>query len=152
MTKAERTEQLAASSMFRTDAGHTGYLRAAIGMKRENALLRFVFPAKYWYNTGHEPIPFDFKTGLLTLNKGVKIYLRSIKEVTEPAFRSYGQVTGIERTTDELAKKTGLQTIAAAEELGLDNAVEWLLGVADFFDLGVKKTDEGRNPRILIIW
>ena len=46
MTEAERLEQLTASREFRLDSGGIGYLRAAIGMKRENALLRALFPEK----------------------------------------------------------------------------------------------------------
>jgi hypothetical protein len=152
MARVEEAAQLAASRVFRLDAGHLGYLRAAIGMRRENSLLRFVFPARYWYNTTQEAMPFDFKAGLLTLNEGAKIYLRSVEQGTEPDFQAYALVAAMDKVTDELAKKSGFQTIAGTKNLELDDAVEWVLGVAEFFGLGVKKMDDGKNPRIYIGW
>jgi hypothetical protein len=152
MAREEEAAQLAASRVFRLDAGHLGYLRAAIGMRRENSLLRFVFPAKYWYNATQESMSFDFRTGLLVLNEGAKIYLRSVQQGTEPDFQSYALVSAMDEVTDELAKKSGFQRIASTKNLELDEAVEWLRGVAEFFGLGVKKMDDCRNPRIYIAW
>jgi hypothetical protein len=152
MAQAEEAGQLAASRVFRLDAGHLGYLRAAIGMRRENSLLRFVFPARYWYNTTQDSMPFDFKTGLLTLNEGAEIYLKSVKQGTEPDFQAYAMVAAMDKVTDELAKKSGFQTIASSKDLELDAAVEWLRGVAEFYGLGVKKMEDGKNPRIYIGW
>ena len=152
ISREEEAAQLAASRVFRLDAGHLGYLRAAIGMRRENSLLRFVFPAKYWYNATQDSMPFDFKAGLLTLNEGAKIYLRSVTQGTEPDFQAYSLVAAMDKVTDELARRSGFETIASKKDLELDDAVEWLRGVAEFFGLGVKMMDNGRNPRIYISW
>jgi hypothetical protein len=152
MAQEDEAAQLAASRVFRLDAGRLGYLRAAIGMRRENSLLRFVFPAKYWYNTTQESTPFDFKTGLLTLNEGAKIYLRSVRQSTEPDFQAYALVSAMDKVTDELAKRSGFQRITSTKDLELNDAVEWLRGVAEFFGLGVKKMEDGKNPRIYIAW
>jgi hypothetical protein len=152
MTRQEEMLQLAASRVFRLDAGHMGYLRAAIGMRRENALLRFVFPALYWYNISHEAMPFDFRNGLLALNQGAKVYLRSVKQGTEPEFEAYALVAAMDKATDELARKAGFQTVTSSKDLELNDAMEWLSGVAEFFGLGVKKMDDQKNPRVFIAW
>jgi hypothetical protein len=58
----------------------------------------------------------------------------------------------MDKVTDELARRSGFETIASKKDLELDDAVEWLRGVAEFFGLGVKKMDDARNPRIYISW
>ena len=152
MTRQEKAAQLAASKEFRLDMGHLGYIRAAIGMRRENALLRFIFPAKYWYNINHAPMPFDLKAGLLILNEGAKTYLRSVKYGSEPDFQAYALVAAMDRVTDQVAREQGFEVVSSSKDLELNDAAEWLRAVAEFFGLGMKKMDEGKNPRILIVW
>jgi len=61
MTDSDRQKQYTG---FSIDAGGVGYLRASIGMSTENAVLRALFPEKFWDMT-HEDFekggfPFDF--------------------------------------------------------------------------------------------
>jgi len=152
ITEVEKAVQSAASSECRLNAGHTGYLRAAIGMKRENALLRSIFPARYWYNTGNQALPYDFKTGLLALNGFAKIYLQSVELGTEPNLEGYALVAATDRMTKEMLEKKGCREVASTNDLTLNEAMEWLQELAEFFGLGAKKQIEDKNPRILIAW
>ena len=45
---------------FRIDAGDVGYLRASMGMVRENSFLRALFPEKYWNNNMGKAIRCKF--------------------------------------------------------------------------------------------
>jgi hypothetical protein len=80
MSEDERVAQMSASRAFMMDAGRYGYLRAAIGMKRENALLRSIFPEDYWYNRTGKPLRFDFRAALPVLDSAAKIYIRSVRK------------------------------------------------------------------------
>jgi len=152
ITDLEKAVQTAAAREFALNAGHTGYLRAAIGMKRENALLRSIFPARFWYDTSGRAMPYDFKTGLLALNRLAKVYIRSIETDTEPNLEGYALVTAMDKITKELLAKRGYREVASTNDLTLDEAMDWLKELAEFFGLGAQKQLEGKNPRIFISW
>ena len=152
MSQDERVAQTSASRSFMMDAGKYGYLRAAIGMKRENALLRSIFPADYWYNKTGNAIRFDFRAGLPVLDSAAKIYIRSVEEGTVPGFKDYALVAMMDRVSNERAAKAGFQKVSATEDLGFGEAKLWLQELAEFFQLGTKKQDAGLNPGIYIGW
>jgi hypothetical protein len=54
MTK-EKKEAQTGSMLY---SGNVGYLRASIGMREENALLRNIFPDEYWH--AHKKMAYDF--------------------------------------------------------------------------------------------
>jgi hypothetical protein len=58
----------------------------------------------------------------------------------------------MDKATDELARKAGFQTVTSSKDLELNDAMEWLSGVAEFFGLGVKKMDDQKNSRVFIAW
>jgi hypothetical protein len=152
MTEQERAQQLAASKVFALDAGRIGYLRAAIGMKRESALLRSVFPSNYWYNMTDKALPFDFRARLSVLNAGAKAYIRSVKQGIEPDLEDYALVPAMDRAPNDMAERAGFQRAGGTEDLESDAAKERLLEVAEFFQLGVRKQEAGLNPAVFISW
>jgi hypothetical protein len=152
MTESEKDEQLRASRSFRLDAGGIGYLRAAIGMKRENAFLRAVLPKNYWFNRTRDPIPFDFRKRLSSLASNAKVYLRSAADGTEPEFEDYAEVAMMDRVSNAMAERAGFQKVMSTDDLMFEEAKLWLTEVDRFFRLGVEKQDGGMNPKIFISW
>ena len=47
MPEQDKRVQAAASRQYNLAAGEIGYIRAAIGMRRENGLLGFMFPDEH---------------------------------------------------------------------------------------------------------
>jgi hypothetical protein len=83
-SESERAAQLESQNESRLFAGETGYIRAAIGMRRENGFLGFVFPDEYWFNRSGKPIPYDFGTIMPKVKEASDIYLSSLKEGSDP--------------------------------------------------------------------
>ena len=146
MTEEETNSQVAASKVFKLDAGRLGYIRTVSGMKRESAFLRLIFPLEYWYNASGEPMPYNFQLGQAALNRGARTYLQSVREGTVPDFRDYPLVAATDRASAQVTETAG------ADDLELRGAKEWLEEVAEFFALGMKKQAAGLRPSILISW
>lgn len=153
MTEEEVKLQVAAAREFRLNAGRLGYLRAAVGMKRENALLRLVFPLEYWYNPTGEPMPFNFQLAATVLHRGARVYIQSVREGKIPDFKDYALSVAMEDATNRAVEEAGFQKVSSSTgDLEYEAAREWVEELAEFFELGKKKQDDGLNPGILISW
>ena len=133
MTEEEKKAQYTG---FSIDAGRVGYLRASIGMVRENQVLHELFPEEYWKS--EKPLEYD------SVLFGIPL-----KEMTDMQIKQMqlGEIVM------ELFKGLGV-TVKAHEE-GEDAilwAVKWLNSVFDFFRLGMEKQKEGKKPKVYISW
>jgi len=134
---------------FDITAGRVGYLRASIGMIKENQILRELFP-DCW--DGGE-IPYDFLGNEDQLSRLAKKYISSelfkieMKEITE------GQQRQIEMGTmlTTLFKSLGCDVVKGTNGEFLWS-VRWLNSLIEFFALGMEKQKEGKNPKIYISW
>lgn len=143
-------------------SGYVGYLRASIHMVQENALLRMLFPEKYWSKRSKEE--YDFKANLrLLVDLGNK-YLQSVENGTEMempeqvkhAVTEYkARNDAIVKAVQEAAIKTapGAEVKLAVGELeGMADAIKWLKSVVGFFKLGIQKQEQGLKPYPYISW
>lgn len=143
-------------------AGSVGYLRASIGMLTENAILRELFPEKYW--TGGSTEEFDFKGGYALLGKLGSDYLASLpggqqmelsKEADEEIGERQKAAMAIQSAISGVAEKFGasgqMQVYMGRPEL-FSGAVEWLNSLFKFLELGMEKQEKGLKPYPGISW
>ncbi len=158
-TQQDWDEQMTGWSI---DAGSMGYLRASIGMLTENAVLREVFPEKYW--TAGSTEEFDFKGGYALLTSLGFDYLASVFEgqqieLSEKAAREMDKqqktAMAIHSAILGVAEKLGasgqMQLYMGRPEL-FSSAVNWLNSLFKFFELGMEKQEKGLKPYPGISW
>lgn len=137
--------------------GHVGYLRASIGMVKENQVLRAVFPEECWNGNA---IEYNFKDNYERMTKiGAKYILSALcgKSIVHDTPITKGHQTQIVMAEsvfgmlEVVAKgKNGKIEVMNAE--GFRYAVMWLNSLFGFFDLGYNKQKEGKNPTVEISW
>jgi len=159
-TEAEMDAQMEGS--WSIDAGGLGYLRASIGMMNENAVLRALFPEKYWSRRSTDE--YDFKAGYEMLNVlGMKYLMSAMSdkpmdigmEHVETMNRQEQSAMAIHGALTQLADRLGASEkfkvyVGAVRSLG--SAVEWLNSLFKFFELGMEKQDKGLKPYPHISW
>lgn len=105
-SESERGAQLEGQKKCRLFVGEIGYIRAAIGMRRENGLLGFVFPDEYWFNRSGKPNPYDFRTMTAKMKEASEIYLKSARDGSEPRFgEPYQRAVALDIATAILMKR-----------------------------------------------
>lgn len=137
---------------FDITKGNVGYLRASIGMMEENAVLRVIFPEKYWYNHG-KPVPYDFLNNTDLMCETLQAYTDGKKSPkTSKSFKSqmaHGEL--VMNALSKLCKSEG-DTIQKDNNQELHWRKKWALSVCEFFKLGLIKQKEGKKPTIYISW
>lgn len=159
MTDADREKQCTGFSIA---AGHVGYIRASIGMRTENAILRMLFPAEYWEMAGEDlekgGLPFDFMAeGNQQLMDRLAVhYLLAVvtgKEVSHPDNRSADEMHGLLMKALASSGLEGLgMRIEAGGRLSLGSAVTWLDSLVRFYGLGYSLQEQGKEPSVYISW
>jgi len=150
MTKKEKEAQIG-SEIYK---GNVGYLRASIGMREENALLRNIFPDKYWH--AHKIMEYDFiGNHSKNMNYIVSYILKplitiEVDEQTnefEAEFRenilvALNKLFGTLQMNNASIKIPKLETI--------DSIIRYAGSVIDFLWLGYDKQYEKLEPKIWI--
>jgi hypothetical protein len=138
---------------FSIDAGGAGYLRASIGMVRENTFLRALFPEKYWDNKAGKPMRYAFtEDKYKILTKAGVVYLMSIlagQEAESSAARKQAEVG--DRIL-KMLKGAGIGEAVKSANLDFRHAIMWINSVWSFFELGMEKESAGLEPGIYISW
>jgi len=149
-TEKDKEKQLTGYSI---DSGDTGYLRASIGMVRENTFLRALFPEKYWNNKTGKPMRYEFtEDKYRTLIKAGVVYLISVltrKEVETNAARKQAEAG---EKIFKMLKNVGIGEAVKSTDLDFRHAIMWLNSVWSFFELGMEKENSGLKPGIYISW
>jgi hypothetical protein len=158
MTEKDKDAQITGWSI---NAGNVGYLRASIGMVRENTVLRILFPEKYWYSW--KPLRYKFtKDKLESLDKVAREYIKAVLEnrdikfpienvaedaknkAVECAERGFAIVSAIAKTSDKVR--------ASVSALDFRRSIMWLNSLYSFFELGYQLEEAKKNPKIYISW
>jgi hypothetical protein len=157
MTHSDKEKQCTGFSIA---AGHAGYLRASIGMTTENAVLRALFPARFWEMAAEDRekggLPFDFMSEdnqrlLDTLAVQYLLAVVTGKEVSHPAHERVEVLHGMVLKALASAGSKGMR-IKTSGPLDLASAVTWLNSLCEFYGLGYSLQEQGREPRVRIIW
>jgi hypothetical protein len=152
-SESEKAAQLECQNSSRLFVGEIGYIRAAIGMKRENGFLGFVFPDEYWFNKSGKPMPYDFGRMLPKMKEASEIYVKSAQEGSEPEFgEPYRRAVALDIATAILMKRKGYEPIHSTTDMKGEDVLEWLKSVWRFFELGLQKQNQGKNPSVFISW
>lgn len=134
-TEADHKKQITG---FSIDAGNVGYLRASIGMREENAVLRKVFPNEFWWLTP----------------KGKMMPEEEMKKLPKET-QDRGPIYDFtnEKNVSNLhgAIRTYLSE-SMAESVDLSGTIMWTHSLYRFYSLGCQKQREGKNPRVYISW
>lgn len=139
-TKEEKDKQ---ATGFDIRSGNVGYLRASIGMVKENAFLRAIFGEDYW--KGKE-LRYEFKEeNYFEIQKLGFLYILTILDKRESVNEDNPLLTIIK----ELAEKTDAE-VKISGNLGFRQTISWLNSLFDFYELGLEKEKEGKKPKILI--
>ena len=142
-----KEEQEAQYTGYSIDAGDKGYLRASIGMANENAVLMSVFSSEYWDSQEDDGVVFDFsKEKYVKLqNLGLKYLLANVVGIEIPLKNELG-----EKVESLFKGLFGADSVVASKSGGFPSAVMWLDSLFRFFELGMKKQEEGKNPKVYI--
>lgn len=168
MTKEEKEAQYTG---FDIGAGSTGYLRAAIGMVRENEALREIFPENIWEGKGKgfkiggtKFIEFDFRGQYGAAMKAVLAYILGrineflgghIVEVPEADSVVEQQQVVLNIVMSMMSavnSKEGDVKVHLSDSLDIDAAIIWASSVVQFMRLGCVKQEEGRRVGVYISW
>ncbi len=145
---------------FSIDAGDVGYLRASIGMATENAVLRALFPARFWEMAAEDRqkggVPFDFMSEdnqrlLDTLAVQYLLAIVTGKEVSHPVHEKVEALHGMVLKALASAGSEGMR-IETAGPLDVGSAVTWINSLCEFYGLGYSLQEQGREPMVRIIW
>lgn len=151
MSEEEKKKQCTG---FSIDAGNVGYLRASIGMYEENQVLRLVFPEKYWNNRTDNGLKYDFIGNIRRLPDILHAYLDGEKiKIDSESFKQQQEfgnaVTSMVRS---LFAKEGDEIDAESLTKQKSEKEMWANSVVQFFLLGCKLQNEGKNPKVEISW
>ena len=152
-TEEDKNKQMTG---FSINAGDSGYLRASIGMTKENSVLRFVFPEEIWESAEEDGERFEFtEEGYKNLQILGFTYIMSVftgKEIEHPETeKQKGYFKELKGTFESLSKEFG----GEVQESSIDNfrfAVMWLNSLFSFYELGLDKEKEELNPKVCISW
>jgi len=150
-TKKEKKEQITGWSI---DAGDKGYLRASIGMVKENKVLRLLFPNKIWESKKDGEL-YDFKENWTKCIKLCQMYIVSeIFNIPIPIIDK-GMKSQIKMGEDIVKALNGLgfdNTQIVTTQRSFQSAVWWVNSLLNFFTLGYEKQEEKKNPKVKISW
>lgn len=169
MTKEEKKKQYMGYSI---DDGNVGYLRASIGMVKENEILRMIFPMKYWKPVVPEGLTekeiedfwenfkgyeFDFsKEGYYSLQEvGVIYVLSEIYDVPLPNHSEDNEATRMAKwgeTLMGLFQKSGFDKVETTRKLSFRYACMWINALFSFYEMGMEKYEKGLKPKVYISW
>jgi len=139
---------------FSITSGNKGYLRASIGMIKENYLLRLVFPKEFWEHQ-EKSLSYDFIKNYPKMLRLGWAYLVSVvlnKEIVISEEQKKQTKMGdmiIKMLNSQGWKNMG---IVSHTESDFPFAVCWLNSLIEFFELGIQKQKEKLNPRVEISW
>jgi hypothetical protein len=147
-TKKEKDAQITG---FDINAGKFGYLRASIGMTKENNVLRLLFPENFWHGGVHL---YDFESNFLQMMEIVLVYLKDDK-LPDPEQKNYREQLEHGNRVKEAVKS--IIGDAVEIKLGADSEdmrfrVTWSKSLSEFFELGRKMQKAGRRPKVHISW
>lgn len=149
-TEGDKKKQITG---FSIGSGDVGYLRASMGMVKENAVLRAVFPEKIWDPQQEKGEPYNFIENVSFLNAIIKQYLA-------------GENIDVQNRMDS-QQKQGKAILAMLETAGFESDQiivsnsddedsefkrTWVKSLIDFFKLGVKLQQQNKSPSIYISW
>jgi len=169
----EETEKQ--STGFSISSGDVGYLRASIGMHNENALLREIFPKKYWepkekdfvvvgkttYDFDKDKkeydvkiIPYNFKENFPKLKTLLSRYLLYNIEGVE--LRHEGAKSQVDMG-ENIVKALGnlgfdKSNIYSPGEQDIEGAIMFANSMLNFFYLGIEKQEKKLKVGIYISW
>jgi len=155
-------EQKAQYTGWSIEGGFVGYLRASIGMARENAVLRLLFADKYWAK--RSPEEYDFKGNFEMLNAIGFRYLLSVvtgkpfdigEDKAEAMKPQHEQALAVLGAVRQLGERLGASEKMKVYVGGIDDfrsAVSWLNSLFSFFELGIEKQEAGLKPYPYISW
>jgi len=152
MTKEEKEAQIG-SKIY---SGNVGYLRASIGMREENALLRNIFPDKYWH--AHKKMAYDFiGNHSKNMNYIVSYILKPIITIEVgdqtnefDANLPENVLVGLNKLFETLQMNNASIKIPKLE--GIDSIIRYAGSVIDFLWLGYDKQSEKLDPKVWISW
>lgn len=151
-TRAQKKKQYTGYSI---NAGGVGYLRASIGMEKENAILRELFPHEVWHSRQRRGEPYDFKQCWIVLQALAKKYLASCL-FGMPIAKGSTQIeqeAWFKNVDEYLAREFKFdKTLVGSLDNSLPSAVMWLNSLYQFIGLGIDKQEKGLKPRVLISW
>jgi len=135
------------------NAGDVGYLRASIGMSRENSVLRVLFNKKFWESS--KALRFEFtEKGFERLQILGLYYLMSAirgEKINNPQLEEQ-QAQG-ERVIQMLKKlKWKDSQIVTSESCVFRSAVMWLNSLFSFYELGLRLEEGKKEPKVYISW
>lgn len=162
-TKEDKEKQ---ATGFNIGHGDVGYLRASIGMTKENYVLRKVFPPEYWAT--EEKSALADKEG----NMRFKFTPEGFAEMQKHCFAYILAVIGkvdVDVDSDDVLKaqkEMGEKVMAAFGNISKDDmeitephsiwdfpsGIVWINSLLQFYELGMEKEKEGKEPRIYISW
>jgi hypothetical protein len=155
-TEKERKAQITG---FSINAGDRGYIRASIGMVKENQLLSILFPYKDYWKDCPDPKEYDFsEENYMKLVKLGYAYLVSVMFQLDVEPNEVGKVgKKMEENVTSMMEEAGWKEekgikIFSHNVTGLEDAVMWLNSVFQFFRLGMRLKEEKKNPKIYISW
>lgn len=157
MTREDEEKQL---TCFRINAGDVGYIRASIGMVRENKVLHQLFAENYWDLEIDCDEPYDFKANYaLALSLGMPYLVGCVtgKDVF-PVTEQQEQTIKTGELIMQTLQKAGLGRVS---QIGnnpngslqeLRTGVMWLNSLFSFLELGIEKQEAGLEPYPCISW
>ena len=132
---------------FDITKGNIGYLRASIGMTRENQTLRLIFPEKHW--EGKE-LTYDFSENIELIFKAISSYLSDGDidvQGREKPQQQHGQII-----VDFFKGQGGV--VVNVNDLNSDDDDKklWAKSVMEFCMKGVGLQKKGLKPKVYITW
>lgn len=126
--------------------GEVGYLRASIGMTKENGLLRQIFPDKYWESNTEYGLAYNFIESWEQNMKYIEEYVR-------------GETPDYENPMTKVLLKT-LSGIGNADKIEMPTSDDedmqeramYAETVIAFLRLGKDRQEKGLNPTVIISW
>lgn len=144
MPEEEKAKQCTGGGI---NAGDVGYLRAR-GGDREETVLRTVFPGS-WEGNMH----YDFSEKKFHELKKIGYYYLTtavLEQRFDPAVNSESALEKSNSLINGVMHSTLYDMLYPGLEFPA--AVTWLNSLFNFFKLGMKKQEEGKNPRAEISW
>jgi hypothetical protein len=149
--KQTEKEKKAQYTGFSINTGKFGYLRASIGMVKENSILRELFPPEFW--EGGKARAFDFIKNWEKLDQLAAKYLSSCIFNIEMEIAE-GQENQIAMGAIVCGMLTG-EGFTETEKPHLENlryCVMWINSLYEFCSLGCTKQEKKLNPKVYISW
>lgn len=150
--KQTEEEHKAQITGFSITSGNKGYLRASIGMVKENHLLRLIFPNEFWNCQDDKGIPYDFIANFnKMLNLGFQYLLSVVLNIDIEISEEQKEQTVMGDMMIKMLNSSGWKILSHTKS-DFPFAVSWLNSLIEFFELGIEKQKEKLNPKVCISW